>query len=97
MISRHLVSTGEVTRTDVDEVWQTLAQRYGSTQQIASELISMIEKFPLIKGPNQGEQLQNLLDICKIILYNQRKCPELYIMDLSCGIESLRARLPEHI
>ena len=97
MINQMLAATGEVTMGEVHEVWENLTQRYGSSQKIANELTNMIKNFPIIDKKNQGEQLQKLHDVCRIISYNMPKCPELRLMDLSSGLHSVREKLPEYI
>ena len=97
MINRMLAATGHVTMQDVVEVWKNLVHRYGSSQEIPQELISMITEFPIISKLNLGDQLQKLHDACKIILYNMPKCPELKIMDLSSRLKQIRVKLPDHV
>ena len=97
MITQLLAATGEVTQREVDEVWDNLIYRYGSSQRIAEELLSQIENFKPIDSTNQGSQLQKLHDLCKVVLYNQTRCPELKIMDLCTGLKAVRAKLPEYI
>ena len=96
MISRARSSMGNVTLADLRDVWQDLSERYGSSQQIKTELDQLIIDFPLIKGKNQGEQLLALLDICKIINFNKcsGRCPELAKMDLADGLRDIRSKMP---
>ena len=80
MISRQLESTGAVTTADVQEVWDNLIYRYGSSQRITEELLSLIEDFPPVHREDKGSQLQDLNDLLRVVLHNQPKCPELAIM-----------------
>ena len=97
MISRQLASTGAATTSDVQEVWDNLIYRYGSSQRITEELLSLIEDFPPVRGEDKGSQLQDLHDLLRVVLHNQPKCPELAIMDLSAGVRKIRGKLPEFI
>ena len=97
MIAHVLASNGEITNEHIEEVWKNLVYRFGSTRKIAEELMSKIEEFERIDGPQLGPKLQKLHDICKVVLYNKRSCPELNIMDLSMGQKLVRAKLPDHI
>lgn len=96
MISRARSSMGNITVEDLQDIWQDLSERYGSSQQIKTELDQLIIDFPLIKGKNQGEQLLALLDICKIINFNKCSgcCPELAKMDLADGLRDICSKLP---
>ena len=97
MISQRLASTGVVAHPDVEDVFQTLERRYGSTQKIASQLVEKLHKFPVIKSPNIGDQLETLHDLCKVIEYNQTKCPQLMMMNLPNGLQHIRTKLPEFV
>ena len=96
-ISNKLASTGEVTVEDVEDTIRGLISRYGSTQRITSELLTKIDAFPAVKGPNIGDQLLNLQDLCCIISYNMKKCPELQALNLSSGLRPLRTKLPDFL
>ena len=96
-ISNKLASTGEVTVEDVEDTIKGLISRYGSTQRITSELLAKIDAFPAVKGPNIGDQLLNLQDLCCIISYNMKKCPELQALNLSSGLRPLRTKLPDFL
>ena len=96
-ISRQLASTGAVTTADVQEVWDNLIYRYGSSQRITEELLTLIEDFPPVCGEDKGSQLQDLHDLLRVVLHNQPKCPELAVMDLSAGVRKIRGKLPEFI
>ena len=97
MISRHLAAVHHVTQEDVDEVWDSLVHRFGSPQSITQELLLKIRNFSPIQGPNQGKQLHDLHDLCKVVLHNIPKCPDLHNLNLASGLEELRRKLPEHI
>ena len=70
MISQFLASIGEVTEREIQEIWDNLVSRYGASQKIASELMDQVDSFPLVRGPDQGEQLRKLHDLCRALLYN---------------------------
>ena len=74
-----------------------LDNRYGSSQKISEQLIQKLDQFPTIKGPNQGDSLQSFHDLCKVILFNMPKCPELMIMNLSTGLRHACVKLPERV
>ena len=97
MITRQLAATGLATMREVNEVWENLIYRYGSSQRITEELLQMIEDFPVIKTGDKGIQLQNLHDLLKVVQYNLPKCPELCIMNLSSGLKNIRIKLPDFI
>ena len=97
MISRYLDAVHHVTREDVDEVWDSLVHRFGSPQSITQELLLKIRNFSSIQGPNQGKKLLDLHDLCKVVLHNISKCPNLQNLNLASGLEELRRKLPEHI
>ena len=97
MIHNHLVSTGMITNRDVQEVWITLVERYGTSSKIASQLLDKLKQFPSVSGINSGEQLNELYDLCKIIEFNLPNCQELQKMNTSEGTEFVRAKLPVHM
>ena len=96
-ISDRLAATCEVTETEVQHTVRGLITRFGSTQKITSELFAKIDAFPAIRGSNCGDQLNNLYDLCCIISYNMRQCPELQAFHLASGLKSIRSKLPEFL
>lgn len=97
MISRHLSAVQFVTQADVNEVWENLTYRFGSSQGITKELLHRIHDFKVIKGFDVGEQLLDLHDLSKVILHNIPRCPDLQNLNLASGLEELRRKLPQHI
>ena len=97
MISRHLAAVQLVTEQDVTEVWENLSYRFGSSQGITRELLQKVRDFKAIQGQNLGDQLLDLYDLCKVILHNIPRCPDLFNMNLASGREELRRKLPERI
>ena len=63
MISRHLSAVQTVTHRDVNEIWENLIYRFGSSQGITRELMQKIREFNNIQAPNVGDQLLSLIHI----------------------------------
>ena len=97
MISRHLSSVQEVSESDVNEVMENLAQRFGSSQLITKDILSKVRQFPVINGSNIGNKLYEFHDLCKVVLHNVRRCPDLQNMNFASGLEEVRRKLPEYI
>ena len=97
LISENLAALGYVTEDDVMDTWNELVDTYGSTHSLSQQLLNKLEAFPLIKGSNQGEQLQRMHKLCKIVLHYLPSCPELQLMNLSSGLRIIRAKLPDSI
>jgi len=97
IIKARLTSGKKITSEDLHSVGDKLQRLYGATGKIADELISRIERFPVIRGTNQAEQLQELLDHCEAILQHMEHCPELCVMNVATGTRSIRYKLPEHL
>ena len=64
---------------------------------MTSELFAKIDAFPAIRGSNCGDQLNNLYDLCCIVSYNMRQCPEIQAFHLASGLKSIRSKLPEFL
>ena len=97
VIRNHQDSRGTITMKDVEIVWKELTERFGSDSQISSELTTLIKEFPPIKGKDLTAQLDRLVDLCKIVLYNQEKCEDLKFLNHSLGMECIREKLPDFI
>ena len=97
LIQNHTASCGAISQRDVDEVWESLRNKFGHPHKISSELTKLVEEYPCIKGKDIPDQLDGLVNLCKIILYNQDRCPDLASYDHSKGIHDIRCKLPDFI
>ena len=56
-----------------------------------------IKQFKIGHDSNLGDHLHELHDLCKVIMYNLPRCPDLQNLNLASGLEELRRKLPVHI
>ena len=76
------------------EVFSDLHSRYGSSKRIAAALINKLDSFKNeVKSLDQGQQLQQLTDLCKSVCYHQRFCHDLNELDYSAGLFRVRSLL----
>ena len=97
VIRNTLISVGRVSWSDAIEVYSSLESRFGSTQKASVELLDQVDNFKIIKGSDLGEQLQKLTDLCKVVLFNQPRCPELGQLNLAFGLMRVRCKLPDFL
>ena len=94
VVQRYRASIGGATHADVEYVWQELADTYGSSQRISKSIDGLIEKFPVIvQGPEEGDKLRELHELCRIIQHNMANCPDLSVFNLGRGLKPLRGKL----
>ena len=94
MITSFKAALGVIDEVSFQKIWDTLVERFGSTQETARQLMEKLKKFPQVKGTNTGRLLRDLHDLCIIIEFNKARCPELAILDLSSGCRHVVEKLP---
>ena len=89
---------GDETFENIEKIWKMLISRFGHEAKISDELMTLVKDFPAIKGKNVADQLDELLDLCRMVLCNLDKCPDLVAqMDTVTGIRLIRGKLPINI
>ena len=78
------------------EVWTMLFRKYGSSLLLSKELEKEVEQFTAIKT-SQVDRLEALLRLCKKVLSNIPRAPELQVFNFSSGLARITSKLPEHL
>ena len=90
-------SCGHISQEKADEMVDILTERYGSTSIIAKGLLDKLKRFPAVKPPNIEKTLRDLVDLCRLILFNMNDTPELQFLNIANGAELIREKLPHFI
>ena len=93
-IKNFLAAAGSPTNDLVNEVWNLLIERYGSSDTIAEQLMSKLKKFPNISERAAGEKLREFHDLCSIAKFNQSNCSDLSHLNSRSGLQFLKEKLP---
>jgi hypothetical protein len=82
-------------RENLASVWKTLRRRFGANELVAESLLSKLEALPPARGASQVSQMEDILGICKHILFNMGHCHELQFMELQRGKKLVWEKFPQ--
>ena len=98
MIKQRIETVEKPTNKLLELVWKDLTRRYGALDKVASGLQTKLQHFPVLpKGSGLADQLYSLVNICRRVQFNMKKCHELKIFNYSSGIKVILEKLPEFI
>ena len=94
VISRRIAAGSHNPKETLSQVWKDLRKRFGASSSVAESLMSQLNDLPPIKHNNQTQQLEDMLDMCRIILSNMGNCSELNFFNLHRGMKTIWSKLP---
>lgn len=97
LVHDFLAAAGPNSIAALQKIWTELHERFGSGQRIANGLRTKLDSFPIIQFMHQGEKLQDLLDLCRIVECNMTSCHELQDLNQASGLRPVWTKLPEPI
>ena len=102
LIQNKISSTVHFTTSTVEDMWDSLEERFASKTAITNDLLSQLYSFKfLTKGkPSSaalGRRLYELHDLAAVIDHNMLFCPELRVLNNARGLRDIRVNLPPEI
>ena len=82
----------------LDQVWDIFKKRYGSNMLVSKHLkdkISTIQKVEFPLSTQKIQIMEDLLSLCRVILANMNRCPDLKYFDLQDGQRDIWSKMPE--
>ena len=91
-------SIGRNPEEALNTIIKELEERFGSSQEVADELLKQLRGFPKIRGiESEGRvalKLRQLGDLCTVIEQHVEFIPDLTILNLNVGLSMVREKLP---
>ena len=82
----------------LEQVWDIFRKRYGSNMLVSKHLkdkILTIQKVEFPLSPQKIHIMEDLLSLCRVILANMDRCPDLKYFDLQDGQRDIWSKMPE--
>ena len=84
---------GEINQVVLDSIFEKFREKFGSVNDIFTDLMLEINKFPNIKY-NHVELFERINMLCQRIEYNMTSCPDLISFNTKLGLERITCKLP---
>ena len=102
LILNKISSTVVFTQAVVDNMWETLEQRFASPTDITNDLLYLLYSFKFtsrgkLSASALGRKLYELHDLAEIVCHNMQYCGELRVLDDARGLRDIRMNLPSEI
>ena len=98
MVKQYFSAGSNDPATTLKQIWDTLEQRFGSKEQIAQSINSMITSIRPVKSiVNNINKLEDIVDTCRVASYNMVDNPELQFYNLRSGMQIVLNKLPDVI
>ena len=65
------------------------------SERVSGAIMEKICEFPSLKISRNSFLLEDLLELCHLVLTSMRQCPDLYVFDLPSGIRVILDKLPD--